>query len=454
MHLLRRRSSAAGAATLQRSVSAPAQGQGPTGKLEKMFGIRIQKYCANLCTKEKLQNLFFEYYLPASQVVAIGHPFLHCTPGAYLSQFNIIGYILIGIIFLVLGLKLKTDEIKDALRSGHVFAIAIVSSLFITGMIVAGITSQLPFDPMGQEEKISMFGPYEFRIGLLLYYTVPCTITAGIVLVAQAEGNLPMAGAVATVANVIGCYTTPILLKIFLADVEGEFDIAAVLIKLTLSILAPVIVGKLLQFIPFVPKVVKVCKRWISVVTSTCLAIMLWMKVAKAVEDEAFNGVKWQSLLLLIAFVMMMCLINIIVNSFFSALLCMRHPYVRVMILMVSQKTLVMAVTLVQVLPLTLGEMGLILVPCFVAHPTQILIFSFIAPQLKKRPYDFRCPKFMPRRVIDLCEWLNRPAEALVADVEKNTTVVANPTAGDPDKVEMGAVIVQPTADYSNARMD
>ena len=62
-----------------------------------------------------------------------------------------------------------------------------------------------------------MWGPYEFRIGLLLYYTVPCTITAGIVLVAQAEGNLPMAGAVATVANVIGCYTTPILLKIFLA---------------------------------------------------------------------------------------------------------------------------------------------------------------------------------------------------------------------------------------------
>ena len=76
---------------------------------------------------------------------------------------------------------------------------------------------QLPFDPLGQEEKISMLGPYEFRIGLLLYYSVPCTITAGIVLVAQAEGNLPMAGAVATVANIIGCYTTPILLKVFLS---------------------------------------------------------------------------------------------------------------------------------------------------------------------------------------------------------------------------------------------
>lgn len=46
--------------------------------------------------------------------------------------------------------------------------------------------------------------------------------------------------------------------------------------------------------------------------------------------------------------------------------------------LQVSQKTLVMAVTLVQVLPPTLGEMGLILVPCFVAHPTQVFLLPLL----------------------------------------------------------------------------
>jgi len=391
--------------------------------------MRVRKYFANVCTKEKAQNLFFEYFLPASQVIAIGHPFIHYQPGAYLSQFSIIGYILIGIIFLVLGLKLKTDEIKDAMRSAHVFLIAIISSLFVTGSIVAAITKELPFDPIGQEEKVSMFGPYEFRIGLLLYYSVPCTITAGIVLVAQAEGNLPMAGAVATVANVIGCYTTPILLKLFLSNVDAKFDIAGVLIKLTCSILLPVIVGKLLQFIPRVPQTVSRFKRWISVITSTCLAIMLWMKVAKAVEDRAFDGVKWQSLLILIGFVLMMCLINILVNSAFSVLLCLRNTYIKVMLLMVSQKTLVMAVTLVQVLPLTLGEMGLILVPCFVAHPTQILVFSFIAPQLKNHPFDFTCPRWMPSRVIRMCEWLNQNKKKEVGDVEKGAGVIANGAA-------------------------
>ena len=37
------------------------------------------------------------------QVVAIGQPFLNHKPGAYLSQYSIIGYVLIAIIFLVLG---------------------------------------------------------------------------------------------------------------------------------------------------------------------------------------------------------------------------------------------------------------------------------------------------------------------------------------------------------------
>lgn len=406
---------------------AALPGQRECSKLA-MIGMRARKYFANACTKEKSQNIFFEYFLPASQVIAIGHPFLHYQPGAYLSQFSIIGYILIGIIFLVLGLKLKSDEIKDAMRSAHVFVVAIISSLFITGSIVAAITKELPYDPMGAEEKISMFGPYEFRIGLLLYYSVPCTITAGIVLVAQAEGNLPMAGAIATVANVIGCYTTPILLKLFLANLDAKFDIAGVLIKLTCSILLPVIAGKLLQLIPHVPQTVSRFKRWISVVTSTCLAIMLWMKVSKAVQDKAFDGVKWQSLLVLIAFVLVMCLINICVNSAFSVLLCLRNTYIKVMLLMVSQKTLVMAVTLVQVLPETLGEMGLILVPCFVAHPTQILVFSFIAPQLKNHPFDFTCPRWMPTRVIAMCEWLNQNNKG-VQDAEKQAEVIANGAA-------------------------
>lgn len=52
-------------------------------------------------------------------------------------------------------------------------------------------------------------------------------------------------------------------------------------------------------------------------------------------EDKAFDGVKWQSLLILVGAVLLMCVINITVNSFFAALFCMRSTYIKVMLLMV-----------------------------------------------------------------------------------------------------------------------
>ena len=66
------------------------------------------------------------------------------------------------------------------------------------------------------------------------------------------------------------------------------------------------------------------------------ISIFYFCQVAKAVQDDAFSGVKWQSLLILIAFVLLMCLINIIVNTTFSVLLCLRSTYIKVMLLMVS----------------------------------------------------------------------------------------------------------------------
>jgi len=283
-----------------------------------------------------------------------------------------------------------------------------------------------------------MYGPFEFKIGCLLYYSVPCSITAGIVLVAQAEGNLPMAGAIATVANVIGCYTTPIMLKLYTSSIgDLQFDVKPILVKLTISILCPVILGKILQCIPGVPKTVQRFKRWISIITSLCLAIMLWMKVAKACDEDAFVGVKWQSLLFLVGFVLMMCVVNIGTNIFFSILLCMKHPFIRVMVLMVSQKTLVMAVTLVQVLPEAIGSVGLILVPCFVAHPTQIMVFSIIAAQMKKYDFDFDCPKGMPGRLVNLCDWMNGNKRDKDGDVVISNINNANDAANG-DVIDLG----------------
>jgi hypothetical protein len=58
----------------------------------------------------------------------------------------------------------------------------------------------------------------------------------------------------------------------------------------------------------------------------------------------------------------------------------------------------------------------------------QILVFSFIAPQLKNHPFDFTCPRWMPSKVIRMCEWLNQNKKE-EKDVEKVGEVIANGAA-------------------------
>ena len=60
-----------------------------------------------------------------------------------------------------------------------------------------------------------------------------------------------------------------------------------------------------------------------------------------------------------------------------------------------------------------------------------------IAPQLKKRPFDFNCPRFFPSKVIALCDWLNSKKEEQPTPPPMNGVVIENP--------EAATVTTQPT---------
>ena len=62
------------------------------------------------------------------------------------------------------------------------------------------------------------FGPVELKLGLILWNCLPCTIATGIVMVTDAEGDVMAAVAVSTIANMLGCLTSPLIFSIY---VEG-----------------------------------------------------------------------------------------------------------------------------------------------------------------------------------------------------------------------------------------
>lgn len=120
------------------------------------------------CIKNVLPLGFF-----LALVVALAWP----APGKAVGEPKVEGYrvvqtINVVVIFIISGLTLKTDDIKEALskegRVGYIYGV--VSILFITGC-VGFAAGEIPFDVK------------EFSFGLAVFCVVPTTLSSGVTLV-------------------------------------------------------------------------------------------------------------------------------------------------------------------------------------------------------------------------------------------------------------------------------
>lgn len=131
-------------------------------------------------------------------------------PGVFFSELPT-HYICIVLIFFHSGLKLKTGELKDALRSFKALLWGIVCILFVTPVLGGKITGLLPYvsvalpteNGFATSTNHSMnnvtqstpativnnlrydkvLGPALFQTSMQIYFIAPCTISAGVILV-------------------------------------------------------------------------------------------------------------------------------------------------------------------------------------------------------------------------------------------------------------------------------
>ena len=98
----------------------------------------------------------------------------------------------------------------------------------------------------------------EFSIGLVVFFAGPTTVSSGVVLTQQANGNYALALMLTVVTNICATFTIPPMLS-WLGDVSDEvsLDVASLILKLTLTVLIPLIVGKMIGFHPRVKTWVK-----------------------------------------------------------------------------------------------------------------------------------------------------------------------------------------------------
>jgi len=108
---------------------------------------------------------------------------------------------------------------------------------------------------------------------------VPTTLTSGVTLVMQANGNYALALMITVTSNVLGVITLPFVLKLILEGVVQGLQISAIqlLTQLLFTILLPLIVGKIIHHLHrSIADFGKKYKTELSMINNGSLVMIVW----------------------------------------------------------------------------------------------------------------------------------------------------------------------------------
>eukprot|EP00002_Diphylleia_rotans_P001197 TRINITY_DN10664_c0_g1_i1.p1 TRINITY_DN10664_c0_g1~~TRINITY_DN10664_c0_g1_i1.p1 ORF type:complete len:361 (+),score=61.16 TRINITY_DN10664_c0_g1_i1:50-1132(+) len=302
-------------------------------------------------------------YLPLMLCFGFLFGVLVPTPGKVLGEWHT-SSLCIAVIFFISGLALRTDDVKQVYQHKLTWAIACVMILFITPML-AFVALEIPFSP------------HELSTGLALFSVVPTTLSTCVVFTRQADGNWPLALAITVSTNLFGIFTVPFILQfVFEATGEVSLDPFELLFNLSVMILLPLVCGRTAQMIKKVSDFQVKYKTHLSVVSGFALSLVPWMQVSKSV-DELGSISFVQIIYIIIASTFLhfgfigLCLL---LTKFYKVTL----PVQIALIFTIGQKTLPVSLTILDFFPESMGEAGIIALPCIIGHLTQTLIDSFL----------------------------------------------------------------------------
>eukprot|EP00039_Didymoeca_costata_P021257 m.343937 g.343937 ORF g.343937 m.343937 type:complete len:421 (-) comp23582_c0_seq1:73-1335(-) len=342
------------------------------------------------CCKHKLKNLSAtakKYNLLICMAVAISFALVEPRPGVFFgTQVNGVrpfAIFCVVLIFTLNGLKLKSRDVREAMKEWTALVYGLLAILFLT--VVAGVLTIRGFDDVGA------FPLTDFATGLKIFFASPTTINMGIVISEQAGGNGAVALLLSVSANLIGVFTVPAML-VWLADLDGlESSSGAVTLitRLLYSVFAPCIVGQIIrQRVTPVRDFVDSHKFPLSLMSSIALACLPWISVSRAQDEGTLSDITAGGVFSVLGFFVIIHTMFLVFNSVVSHLIGWSQPCRKSVVVMSSQKTFPVSATLISYLPEDVGDQGTMLIACILCQVSQLLYDSVLAAKWGSNTLD------------------------------------------------------------------
>lgn len=282
------------------------------------------------------------------------------------GSFRLVQTINVCTIFVISGLLLSTADLQAAIKAYVGFVYGLVAILFITPCL-GFLMYKIPFQTR------------EYAVGLTVFSCVPTTLTSGVTYVMQAGGNAALALMLTVCSNILGILTTPFALSFIVSQGKEnvKLDTVSLLVKLALSMLVPLLIGKTVrESVPPVKKIVTKYSQWFTFVSNFSLILIVWQTLSRSQEKIMKESIL--SILEVIGAGVGLHLVYLLWNYGAIKVLRLKRKEQIAVLILASQKTLPVSVTVISLLKDELGNDGLITIPCVISHMAQLFVDAYV----------------------------------------------------------------------------
>ncbi|NHB56971.1 bile acid:sodium symporter [Acinetobacter sp. 194] len=286
--------------------------------------------------------------------------------------FAVITTIAIAILFFLHGAKLSREAVVQGMMDWKLHGL-VFSFTFILFPILGLLAKPILLPLLGQQ----------LYWGFLFLCFLPSTVQSSIAFTSIANGNVASAVCSASFSNIIGMFITPILVSFFiLGQSEHGFDPTASIIKITLLLLVPFILGQILR--PYVYPKMQKKPSIVKAFDQGSILMVVYGAFSGAVVAGLWHQIEGQTLLILILACSVLLTMVMLLALYIPKWLGFKQADQVAIFFCGSKKTLASGVPMAQIL--FIGQpLGMIVLPIMIFHQIQLMVCGMIANRWSKQ---------------------------------------------------------------------
>ncbi len=285
--------------------------------------------------------------------------------GNFADYFGVATSIAIGFLFFLHGARLSTDVVIAGILHWRLHLVIVLTTFAVfplLGMALGLIPDSILPQPL--------------YLGILFLCVLPSTVQSSIAFTSMAGGNVPAAICAASASNIFGMFLTPMLVGL-LYSVGGHGGFSwDVLQKILLQLLAPFVVGQILQ--PWIGNWIRSKKKMLTPVDRGSILMVVYLAFSKAVVEGLWQTFSLRDIAIVIGLDILLLAIVLTFTMRGSRFMGFSKPDQITITFCGSKKSLASGVPMAGVI-FAGQSIGAIVLPLMLFHQIQLMVCAVVA---------------------------------------------------------------------------